>query len=333
MGRPRKRDAMGALPGMGYSDPTHAENPKSLELAVACVESAAATLGTIAPGFSRFMLTKGQFSMLDLLQAILNQTGPANVVISTWTTGIRDAEAVAFLRDSKLIADLRFLIDYGLETRKPNALEIERTLGRECVTSCKTHAKFMMIRNERWSIVAHGSLNLNRNLRWENIHAMDSLPLWQFFAEVVNELAALTPPGIVGIASGAVTPVMHTAAESHPNRVYEANAPAPAPQIAAAHEADGAAPQDETPAKVRELAALGYSRDEVAARLGVALDGALADAFRQGALDIEDTIRRAVINRAAAGDDKARARALKWIAEQNKPAGGEPKWKPRNRMD
>jgi len=39
-----------------------------------------------------FGFTKGQFSMVDLLEALLERTGEADVMISTWTAATRDLQ-------------------------------------------------------------------------------------------------------------------------------------------------------------------------------------------------------------------------------------------------
>ena len=43
-------------------------------------------IGPLEPGCEIFGFTKGQFSLMDLITAILSQTGPASVDISTCTS-------------------------------------------------------------------------------------------------------------------------------------------------------------------------------------------------------------------------------------------------------
>lgn len=66
--------------------------------------SAVNTIGELKKNTDLFILTFGQFSLIDALSAILKQTGPAHVVISTWTA------AYAHLnRTSRLMATLEML--------------------------------------------------------------------------------------------------------------------------------------------------------------------------------------------------------------------------------
>ena len=53
--------------------------------AVESFKTAADCIGTIEPGTALFAVTRGQFSMIDAILACLDQTGPADVSLWTWT--------------------------------------------------------------------------------------------------------------------------------------------------------------------------------------------------------------------------------------------------------
>jgi hypothetical protein len=55
--------------------------------------SAGDIIGPIAPGNDICGVTNGQFSLVDIIEHLLSQTGPADVSIATWTMGIYDADA------------------------------------------------------------------------------------------------------------------------------------------------------------------------------------------------------------------------------------------------
>ena len=46
-------------------------------------DTAIQAIGTIEKDTDTFILTYGQFSLIDALMAVIDQTGPAHVVIST----------------------------------------------------------------------------------------------------------------------------------------------------------------------------------------------------------------------------------------------------------
>lgn len=67
------------------------------------VASAADTISGFGHGMDVVGLTFGQFSLLDLLHATLDITGPADVVISTWSAGLYDVDAARrFVEDGRI---------------------------------------------------------------------------------------------------------------------------------------------------------------------------------------------------------------------------------------
>ena len=172
--------------------------PEKLEEAVklAPVEEASACIGTLKPGGLVFGITKGQFSILDLIRACIEQTGPADLALSTWTFGIRDAETASWLVSKGHIRSLTFLVDHSFPQREAKYSQRLRELfGPECMVLSKVHAKVATIRNESWNLCISGSMNLNRNPRWEQFVLYDS-PAWcDFFAGIISELRALGGAG------------------------------------------------------------------------------------------------------------------------------------------
>lgn len=115
-----------------------------------------------------FGFTKGQFSLMELLVALLGITGPADVAISVWTAADADLrDAYSFIESGK-INRLRLLIDRSFETRQPDYCGTVRELfGDDSVRVASTHAKMATICNEKWNLAIRTSMNLNRNRRWE----------------------------------------------------------------------------------------------------------------------------------------------------------------------
>ena len=169
---------------------------KAARLVRAPLETAEAALGTLTPGCRIFGMTKGQFSLLDLLRAILAQTGPADVVISTWTAGIRDAENADALMDTGAIRSLTLLTDRSFPTRKPEyCARLLEIFGADAIRCTRTHAKFLIIRNERWNLAVRSSMNLNRNPRFEQFDIDDDPALCDFVMEHVREMLQDAPRG------------------------------------------------------------------------------------------------------------------------------------------
>lgn len=127
-------------------------------------------------------LTMGQFSMIDLVGAILDRTGPAHVKLSTWTAGIRDAENAWFMLDTGKMLSFELYCDKSFPSRHPEyAAAVVRRFGDRAVNASDIHAKVATIRNPGWNVTVRGSMNLNRNPRCENYDIDDDQGIADFF--------------------------------------------------------------------------------------------------------------------------------------------------------
>lgn len=160
-------------------------------------QSASQSIGKLAPGARLTGVTKGQFSLLDLIRAIADQIGPAALTVSTWSTGIRDTENLGVLIDRGMFTSVALCLDRSFAGRQPQYLEgVVRVWGWDNIRMTRNHAKFCMLRNEAWNICVRSSMNLNRNPRLEQYDLDDSLELCDFFQGVIDEIFKKMPPGL-----------------------------------------------------------------------------------------------------------------------------------------
>jgi len=153
--------------------------------------SAKQAIGKIEKNTDTFILTYGQFSLIDALMEILDQTGPAHVAISTWTAAHAHLDKSQELMESAEILSLRMIVDRSFKSRQPGYFNhMIELFGADCVREMRTHAKFITVRNDKWNIVARTSMNLNENPRLENIEISESRPFADFFTNIVNDIFA-----------------------------------------------------------------------------------------------------------------------------------------------
>jgi hypothetical protein len=153
------------------------------------VESVAEAVGPIERHCEIFGVTKGQFSLVDLLLHLLEGTGPADVVISTWTAAGADIEHAFKLLASGAIRSLRFIVDFSFPSRQPAySAALRERFGDGAIRVCKNHCKFVLIRNERWNLTVRTSMNLNENRRLENFEISDDAALAGYLTAVVADL-------------------------------------------------------------------------------------------------------------------------------------------------
>jgi len=164
-----------------------AERPRALRYATSKVRKVASRTGTAArvigrlyPGVRVTGVTAGQFSAVDAMEHMVDELGPAEVRISTWTSGIYDVKRTRDIRVRGRITDIRILLDRGTFEKSPkHAGPLIEVLGVDAFRCCSVHAKVIIVSGERGSAVMRSSMNLNKNLRTE-----------QFDIDVDGEVAA-----------------------------------------------------------------------------------------------------------------------------------------------
>lgn len=163
--------------------------PRKRRIAFNETDQAAQAIGPLEHGCEIFGLTKGQFSISDVIQHCLTETGPATVDIATWTAAIGDIKrAENLLRDGR-ITRIRFVVDPSFKSRKPEFCKaLVDTFGPGCIRTINSHAKFAIIRNERWNLAIRTSMNLNPNPRLENFEISDDCELASFFTTIVDQI-------------------------------------------------------------------------------------------------------------------------------------------------
>jgi hypothetical protein len=159
------------------------------------VGSARDTIDGFGHGVDVAGLTFGQFSLLDLVEAALGVTGPADVAICTWSAGFYDVEHLARVRDSGLLRSIRFVIDSSGKRGQATVADVANLFGAGSVRATRTHAKFVTLTNEAWSVVVTTSMNLNLNARIEQFEMTDDVERAGLFLAFVDGLFGELKPG------------------------------------------------------------------------------------------------------------------------------------------
>ena len=155
------------------------------------------SLGIIGPGCRVVGVTKGLFSLLDLIEEVLHQCGSASVTVSTWTPGIAEMERVFQLLRTEMVTDFRLLVDRSFVGRHPKyAVRITDMFGADAIRQTRTHMKVALIRNDAVTIAIRTSMNFNTNPRLEQYDLDDDQAIYDLFDGVITELAEMVPPGL-----------------------------------------------------------------------------------------------------------------------------------------
>lgn len=150
-------------------------------------ESARRCIGPITKGCDIFGLTKGDFSKIDILKHIVDEIGPCNVDIGTWTAANGDlTQAMKMFNDNRLLK-VRFLVDRSFITRKPADYgHLMKMFGRDSIRTAIFHAKYILAENDEFSIALRTSMNLNLNKRIESYEISEGSPISDYLREITD---------------------------------------------------------------------------------------------------------------------------------------------------
>lgn len=154
--------------------------------------SAATSIGAIDPGLRLFLVTRGQFSMLDMILHVLEQIGPSEISIWTWAIADYEVEAMEGLMARRAITGGRLIVDRSAEERSAPTIEAwRRRFGVEAVRVCKNHAKIARVWNGSRRVLLRGSMNLNFNPRFEQADITEGGADFDLVRELEDELPVL----------------------------------------------------------------------------------------------------------------------------------------------
>lgn len=112
-----------------------------------------------------FWKSEGDWSMHQMLLALLEITGPATIYISSYAMGETPARVLAQLFE-KQIASFNIVLDNRVEVRTAGSLQLISSIACSYAL-VDTHAKVTIIKNDDWNLCVIGSANYTENKRFE----------------------------------------------------------------------------------------------------------------------------------------------------------------------
>lgn len=108
----------------------------------------------------------GSWSLHNVLDELLNQTGPAEVLICTWTIAEEPARKLVKWHSEGRITKFGLLVSDRIKTEKPKAFQLMQAYF-DCIKLVKLHAKILVISNANWQVCVVSTANLSNNNRIE----------------------------------------------------------------------------------------------------------------------------------------------------------------------
>lgn len=164
--------------------------------AVQSFKTAAECIGTIDRGMSLFAITRGQFSMVDAIMHTLDQVGPANLSIWTWSIAEYEVEALERIIMDKRLLSARLIIDISARKRKADIVhKWQSVFGKSSVLYVVNHAKMATVEaKDGRKVLLRGSMNLNFNPRFEQLDVTEGGPDFDLVKEIEAELPIMPEP-------------------------------------------------------------------------------------------------------------------------------------------
>ena len=179
--------------------PVVRRRPGSHRVTASAIGNASEVIGRIEKGVEITGLTNGQFSLIDTLEHVLNEIGPADVLVSTWTMGIYDGARAEEFCQNGAIRRIRWLVDPSMFGRRPEiAGRLIQAFGADSFRAVNNHAKFATLCNENFQVCIRSSMNLNPNRRLENFDITEGPELPAFFNAVADDIFRRFPAGAGG---------------------------------------------------------------------------------------------------------------------------------------
>lgn len=153
------QDDMAALALM---ESTANENPDLVEFSPGALTK---SIGLLTPGRQKHYYSDGNFNLIRLIFHILRQTGPAHVLMSTYSISQDSLEQVRSRLNRGQLLSIRFLIDNRVKVMSPKPFQMLREgFQYRCIS---LHAKVALIYNEEWKISIVTSQNATDNPKLE----------------------------------------------------------------------------------------------------------------------------------------------------------------------
>jgi len=123
------------------------------------------TIGILEPGIQKHYYSDGNFNLMRLVFHLLKQTGPADILMTTYSISQATLEAVIQRQNTGLIRSIRFIIDNRVKVMSPKPFQyMKENFNFRCIS---LHAKVALIGNENWKVTIVTSQNATDNPKLE----------------------------------------------------------------------------------------------------------------------------------------------------------------------
>lgn len=122
-------------------------------------------MGDLEPGENIHFYSWANFNLVRLILHIIRQTGPANLLMTSYSFSQKSIESLLARKNSGHLLDIRILVDNRVRTMSPKPFQmLAASFNYRCTS---VHAKVALIYNENWKISIVTSQNATDNPKLE----------------------------------------------------------------------------------------------------------------------------------------------------------------------
>lgn len=144
-------------------------------------------IGEIRPLSIKPYWSNGKWSTHDLLVYLLSITGPAELLMSTFSIGETAITTLYHLFKEGQIKKLDLLIDYTAKKHRLELLNFAANMGAQ-IRIESNHSKVLLLQNESWNITVVGSGNMTPNPRYEAGVIFTYADTYQQYHQIISEI-------------------------------------------------------------------------------------------------------------------------------------------------
>ena len=157
-----------------------------------------------------FGFSTGQFSLVDVLAAVVHRIGPSALTISTWTAAKAEMTHVYDWLDRGAIVSAQWIVDRSFMNRQPElCARLRSQFGDDALRVHRTHCKFAILRNDDRGVLIQTSANLNKNMRIENVSVSACPVLLDAYTQLVASMFDTQAASVGFEDTGSATAAMH----------------------------------------------------------------------------------------------------------------------------
>jgi len=128
-------------------------------------QSLTLAIGQLENGKEHHFYSRGNFNLVRLICYLLKQTGPAHLMLTSYSFSRKSIEQLQNRIEKKEILSFKVILDNRVRVMSPKPFQmIATSFNYRCIS---VHAKIALIWNERWKITIITSQNATDNPKLE----------------------------------------------------------------------------------------------------------------------------------------------------------------------